>query len=213
MGYIIPLIIIIFSIAGIFYIVVKRARSLAHEEGGGLVYPDFGDRAESGNKKDPSTRGHEKKEYPEFLRIFNIKEDDTFFIFTEKFIRRMRVRLMRIENWLGSLTNRLREKNRQKREGGGRGPANPDLTGRGGGASFISLHAQGGAFDEQYWLGILKQDPQSSYPYKKLGEIYIAREDFHEARSVLKHALQFDPSDKEIQMRMEELRGKKTKKK
>ena len=197
MGYIIPFIIITFSIAGIFYIVIKRARALAHDEGGGLVYPDF-----DGKKALLQKQGHGKKEYPEFLKVFNIKENDTFFVFTEKFIRRMRVRLMRIENWLGSLTTRLREKSRQKREGGGHG----------GGASFISLRTQGGKLDEQYWLGILKQDPRSSYPYKKLGEIYIARQDFHEARSVLKHALRLEPLDKEIQVQMEGLRGKRTKK-
>ena len=199
MGYIIPLIVIILSFGGILTILTRKARALAQDEGGALVYPDF-DEKNALSKK----HGQDKREYPAFLKVFhNIKEDEVFFIFTEKFIRRMRVRLMRIENWLGSLTNRLREKSRKKREEGGRG----------GGASFISLHTQGGKLDEQYWLDILKQDPQSVYPYKKLGEIYTAREDFHEARLVLKHALQLDPSDKEAQVRMEELWGKKTKKK
>lgn len=189
---IIPIIIIALSIAGILYIMTRKSRLLPHDAEGGLVYPDFEDRAR------PDAGQAE-------LRDTTEAATRSFFLFTEKLIRRMQVRLMRIENWLASLTSRLQEKRRRKRK--------ENQESEGSGASFISLQTQEGKSDEQYWLGVINEEPQSPYPYKKLGEIYIAREDFREARAVFRHALRLDPLDKVIQGKMEELRGRKTKKK
>lgn len=196
MGYLIPFIIIICAVAGIVYIVTRRTRVFARKEVSGLIFPDF-------EKSELSTRGqeHGKKEYLDFLKVFNVKEDATFLIFVEKLIRRMRVRLMRIENLLTKLANSLREKTQKK--------SRPD--GPRSGASLISLNTQDEKSAEQYWLGICKQEPESTYPYKQLGEIYAARADFHEARSVLKHALELDPTDEDARTMVEKLKGKKTK--
>ena len=58
---------------------------------------------------------------------------------------------------------------------------------------------------------MLKEDSKSVYPYKKLADIYIAREDFREARYLLKHALRLDPTDTEMAVSIDGLRGKRTK--
>jgi tetratricopeptide (TPR) repeat protein len=185
--YIIPLIIIAISLAFITYILVRKFRkypSAVKDEV--LVYPDFEDKDKEGNKAEGkhNISGH-------------------FFAFTEKMTRRMRVRLMKMENWLTNVTNSLHAKGLKKKNG------DSDKTAL---TSLDNLNNKDEKFDEQYWIDILRSEPQSGYPYKKLGEIYAAREDFREARSVLRHAIRLDPNDKEALLKFEELKGKKTKK-
>ena len=147
-----------------------------------LVYPDFEDKNEEENKSNISGR---------------------FFSFTEKLTRRMRVRLMKMENLLTNITNSLHERGLKKKNGD-----NEKTTP----ISLDNLNNKDEKFDEQYWIDILKNEPQSAYPYKKLGEIYVAREDFRAARTVLRHAIRLDPEDKEALLKFEEMKGKKTKK-
>jgi hypothetical protein len=73
------------------------------------------------------------------------------------------------------------------------------------------LKEQDEKFDEDYWINLLKHDSTNAYPYKKLGEIYAAREDFKEARAVLKYALKLDKGDDESKVLLESLKGKRTK--
>jgi len=112
----------------------------------------------------------------------------------EKFFKKARIRLMKVENWMAGVSKNLHEKRLQRQN-----PASSHITGeklesaekpqgKKGEASFVSLSDGNGKFDEQYWLDILKEDSQSVFPYKKLGDIYMAREDYREARSVFKCA-------------------------
>lgn len=78
-------------------------------------------------------------------------------------------------------------------------------------SDLSSLKDGDSEFDEKYWIGVLKQDPTSSFTYKKLGEIYIARGDFKEARTVLKYAVKLDPEDEEIAKKLDSIKGKRTK--
>ncbi|MFY9458003.1 MAG: hypothetical protein WAP23_03720 [Candidatus Spechtbacterales bacterium] len=197
MVYLIPLAIIIFSLCGVFYIVIRKIRSLPKAGKSELVYPDFGDQAEPGGQ-------------------VGIGAGSNFFIFMEKFSRKARVKVMKIENWLAGVSRRLHEKGLQGKisaphnaDANNESSRKPQETNENMG-SFVALKDGGGEFDEQYWLGIIKEEPKSAYPYKKLGEIYLIREDFREARSSFQYALKLDPSDKEAVARLTELRGKRT---
>lgn len=203
MAYLIPIIIIAVSLAGVSFLFIRKARSFAKNEGGSLVYPNFEDLA----AKDHRTA----RSFPWALRwMSHMREKETFFLFTEKFFRKLRVRLMRIENWLTSVTNRLHEKTARRRgakfeeQKSGSKVSQPP-------ASFISLNNENTEFDETYWINVLKQNRESPYPYKKLGEIYATRGDFREARSLFRCALKLDPRDLEAQGKVEELKGKRTK--
>jgi len=225
--YFVPLTIIGLSLIGIFYILSRKGRAVSIRNGEDLVYPEFQNQKQKGAL---SAAPH----FP-FIRILKPGESETFVLFIEKFFRKMRVRLMKIENILTSITNRLHEKAAQRRtrresqelESGGSdegrefGDAQSGQKGdswvRGvensSSVSFAGLNQNNTKFDEDYWLNVLKKDRQSSYPYKKLGEIYLTRQDFHEARSVLKYAFKLDPNDSETKAMIEELKGKKTRKK
>lgn len=202
MAYLIPIIIIAVSIACIACLFMRKARRFAKNEGGGLVYPDF---------EDVAAKGHEgERSLPwGLLKMLHIGEKEELFLFMEKFFRKLRVHLMRIENWLTSVTNRLHEKTARRRR------AKPDQKNDAEvpepPASFISLNNGNSQFDETYWMRVLKQNRESPYPYKKLGEIYIARGDFREARSLFRYAFKLDPRDLEAQGKLEELKGKRTK--
>lgn len=181
--YIIPIIVIAASLAFIAYILARKFRNYPKEaRETPLVYPDFEDKNIEENTSKISER---------------------FFAFTEKLTRRMRVRLMKMENLLTNITNRLHEKGLKKKNG----DADKTIS-----ISLDNINNKDEKFDEQYWIDILKHEAQSAYPYKKLGEIYAAREDFRSARSVLRHAVRLDPNDKEAFLKFEELKGKKTKK-
>ena len=196
--YFIPLAILIISSAGISYILIRKIRTLpSASQESGLVYPDFDGKI---SKKEPDLSG----ESSYLAKIFNIEEDGPFFIFIEKFFKRARVKLMKVENWLASISENLQRRRLQKKSSN-----EEDDKGR---ANFVKIINGGNEkFDEQYWLDVLKEDPKSVYPYKKLADIYIAREDFREARYLLKHALRLDPTDTEMAVSIDGLRGKKTK--
>jgi len=175
--------IIAVSLAFIINILARKYRNYPKEaKAVQLVYPDFEDKGGEENKRNISGR---------------------FFSFTEKMTRRMRVRLMKMENLLTNVTNSLQAR-RLKKENDDNDKATP--------TSLDNLNNKDEKFDEQYWIDILKNEPQSAYPYKKLGEIYVAREDFRAARTVLRHAIRLDPEDKEALLKFEEMKGKKTKK-
>jgi tetratricopeptide (TPR) repeat protein len=196
MAYLIPLIIIVLSFAGIAGLFVRRARAIPKSGGSSLVYPNFEDRTAKEAEAKPG------RSLPwGLLKMLPMGEKETFFLSLEKFFRKLRIHLMRMENWLTSVANRLHERTARRR-----GVKQPP-------ASFISFNNESTEFDETYWINVLKQNRESPYPYKKLGEIYLAREDFQEARSSFKYALKLDPSDKEAAAKLAELRGKRTKKK
>ncbi len=207
MIYLIAFAIIIFSLSGALYIVIRKVRSLSEAGKDSLVYPDFGGQVELEADQSPADSKGE------------VKAGSNFFIFMEKFFRKVRVKVMKIENWLAGMSSRLHERGlKGKISASQNADANTELSGKPQESkenmgSFVALNDKDGEFDEQYWLGIVKEEPESAYPYKKLGEIYLAREDFHEARSSFKYALKLDPADKEAVAKLVELRGKRTRKK
>lgn len=242
MTYLIPLTIIAASLAGILAIVFRKARILSAAKEAGLARPEVVPSSEEGVARDtsrfpsPKTPAHELgRDAQADLGSDRTKLNDTFVIITEKFFRKMRIRLMKIENMLTSITNRLHEKVAQRRarrtngeaSGGAASDTNvlaqekesdvareKDTAGKEDrpappSASFIRLNENNTKFDEEYWLNVIKQDRKSFYPYKKLGEIYFAREDFREARAVLKYATKLDPNDSEVNAMMQALKGKR----
>lgn len=220
--YLISISIIVLSILGVFVIVgrkIRRSSGVAREEksgeGGnarkdqGLVYPEF-------NETDGKKKG-----FPFVGKIFHLGEGDTVFVGMEKFFRKVRVRLMKTENWLASMSNRLHEKARERRASRieeteearqesslSRSEASKE---DGSGPTLAALNQTNTDFDENYWIRVLKEDEKNPYPYKKLGEIYLARGYFKEAREVLRCALKINPEDLEAKAKFEELRGKRTK--
>ena len=198
MIYLIPLAAILLSMGGIFYIVARKIRSLPKVGEEGLVYPEFESSAPARTSSDQTN----------LRKLPALGGSGSVSIFMEKFFRKMRVRIMKIENWLEYIAKGLKErrmKNAHKSEDSEVEEKNQP--------TFISARGDlDGSFDEQYWLGIIKEEPQSLYPYKKLSDIYIAREDFREARWALKCALKLDPADGEAKAKMDGLRGKRTKK-
>jgi tetratricopeptide (TPR) repeat protein len=207
MAYLIPLAIIILSLGGAFYIVVKKMRTLSEAGKDSLVYPDFGGQAEPAADQSQADSKDE------------VKVGSNFFIFMEKFFRKVRVKVMKIENWLAGMSSRLHERGlkgkisaAKNEDVNGELPKSPQEN-KDNMGSFVALNDSGGQFDEKYWLDIIKTEPRSAYPYKKLGEIYLAREDFREARSSFKYALKLDPADKEAVAKLSGLRGKRTRKK
>lgn len=195
----IPLIIIALSFSGILYIFFRKVKAVSKVKRENLIYPKV-------ESKEPIV--------VESIIPSEIGGESIFIRFMEKFFRRMRVRLMKVENWLASIANKLHERGARKKnffeqEEGSKKISNDEKNT----ASFVSLNTKDEKFDEDYWINILKHQPNSAYPYKKLGEIYTTREDFSEARSVLKYALKLDPSDEETKGMFEGLKGKRTKRK
>jgi len=206
-AYLIPLAVIVLGFAGIAYIIIRKAGTLNNEARDNLLYPEI--------KKDPkevlstaSSNTNSEGGASGIKRILIVNG--------EKFFRKARIRLMRLENWLTKITNKLHEHSSRKKgfleekEGIESAKLAEEKNDR---DSLVALNKQDEKFDEEYWINILKHDPTSVYPYKKLGEIYVAREDFNEARSVLKYALKLDSSDEEARAKLEALRGKRTRRK
>lgn len=208
--YLILATIIVGSVFGVFIIVgrkIKRGSGIAHGTGVSeginerkdqrLVYPDF------------NGTNERKEHFIKIRNIFRFGEGDRLFIATEKFFRKVRVQLMKLENWLMGISNRIHEKVRQKRAS--RMEEGKEVKKEGSDSSLIALNQMNTEFDENYWIRVLKEDAKSPYPYKKLGEIYLARGYFKEAREVLRCALKLNPEDLETKAKFEELRGKRTK--
>lgn len=173
-----------------------------------MVYPEV-------SKEDKEkVEGKPDRHPPMFSRIFG---GDNLTIFMEKFFRKARVQLMRAENWLSGIANRLRERRSRReaaREEQGENsnpPSSQDH--KGPPATFIAFNKEDSKFDENYWVEVLKQEPKNVYPCKKLGEIYTAREDFREARAILKYAVKLEPNDEEAKGMLEGLKGKRTRRK
>jgi len=196
--YLFPLIGIALGFIGITYILFKRARALGAKKREVLAYPEIKE---------------EKVEITADSAENIITAKHNLLVIVEKFFRKTRIRLMRLENWLEKISKKLHERNLRKKhflaekEGNDGDKIIEEKEDR---ASLIALNKQDEKFDEQYWINILKHDTTSAYPYKKLGEIYSAREDFKEARAVLKYALKLDPSDEEAKAQIEGLKGKRT---
>jgi len=192
--YLVPLIIILISLVGILFTVSKKIRSLKLGEGS-LVYPEF--------KNEKILEQDEiDVDGNVFLKNFKIKKEGMLLIFMEKFFRRTRIKLMKIENFLTNLSDRIHEKSveRRKSDKESNGPRLADF------------NSQDAKFDESYWRKIIKHDPSSTYAYKKLGDIYSAKEDFHRARVMLTHALSLNPEDSEANAKIRKLKGKRTRK-
>lgn len=205
MAYLIPLSIIVLSIAGLSYILIRKIKTLAHA---GISYPSKNIIKEISSEED--VRG-----YDIISKIFaSIGEGDTVFVFMEKFFRKMRVRLMKVENFLTNLADSLHKKNIERKLGHDKNALDANKA-KESSTKKVSISRMGmgndSSFDEQYWLGVLKHDPESAYPYRRLGEIYLAREDFSNARFMMQHALRLEPDDSELKQKIEELRGKRTK--
>ena len=108
MAYLIPLSIIVLSIAGLSYILIRKIKTLAHA---GISYPSKNIIKEISSEED--VRG-----YDIISKIFaSIGEGDTVFVFMEKFFRKMRVRLMKVENFLTNLADSLHKKNIERKLG------------------------------------------------------------------------------------------------
>ncbi len=67
--------------------------------------------------------------------------------------------------------------------------------------------------EEEFWIGILRQNPHSAHPYKKLGEIYLKRGEYKEAQASLSFALTKDPNDQEAAILLAEAKEKRSVKK
>lgn len=176
-----------------------RANEVLGEEE--LSYPEFGRKKDEGSSIDGGAIAHNA-----LGKILSIREGDALFLFMEKFFRRIRVRLMKIENFLTSLVDRLHEKSLEKKSG-----FSSDDSGNSNTLITQEL-GDNPEFDEQYWLDVLKQDTKSVYPYKKLGDIYSTRQDFRQARLMFGYALKLNPDDSEAKAKIEKLRGKRTNK-
>lgn len=222
----IPLIIIGVSLLGILFILLRKVRTISGEKTDRLVYPEVE------STESDAEFAAESANSP-IAKLFKIGSEGAVVRFMEKFFRKMRVRLMRIENLLTNITNKLHERNLQSK-GRKSSSGNEDSSGKeegiisaeeidkgknkdnaseGNATLIVALNEPDEKFDEEYWINLLKHDHGNVYPYKKLGEIYYAREDFSEARSVLKYALKLDPSDEETRARLNELKGKRTRRK
>lgn len=51
---------------------------------------------------------------------------------------------------------------------------------------------------EEFWLGILRQNPKNPHPYKRLGEIYMQQGLYEEAEAVFAYALKHNAKDLEL---------------
>lgn len=207
-GYVVPLAIIAFSLCGVLFILLRRARGFLEEEQHDLVYPET-----TAHNEAEQITVEKKSKFVSALSRF--RDGGVHSVLMEKLFRKTRLRLMRVENWLTSIVNRLHERNIRKKEDKEVSSIDSQvfIKQEGGGniAQLAALNARDEKFDETYWINLLKHEPHNSYPYKKLGEIYTGREDFKEARIVLKHALKLDPSDNEAKAMIEGLKGKRTK--
>lgn len=60
--------------------------------------------------------------------------------------------------------------------------------------------------NEDFWINLIKSNPQNAYPYKKLGELYEEDQKLKEAREAFRYALRLSPSDKSIQEHLRTLK-------
>lgn len=66
--------------------------------------------------------------------------------------------------------------------------------------------------EEEFWLGILRQNPHNAHPYKKLGEIYLNKGAYKEAQASLAFALRKSPEDKDVMALLAQLKERQGKK-
>lgn len=210
MFYIFPLLVIIFSSLGIFFILWRRDKSLSREVGDSLIYPEIDD--EPKEVRDNTTPIERKEEGFFITKSFNsmiknfIRQLITAasllgkvkVIVSHSKLRQTKVKVNKIEEKPAMSTPNISE-------------AGIDIQVISSANPLSLLKDDSSEFDEQYWIDVLKQDRESSFPCKKLGEIYIARGDFREARAILKYALKLDPNDDGTKSKLAELRGKRTK--
>lgn len=60
--------------------------------------------------------------------------------------------------------------------------------------------------EEEFWLGVLRQNPRNPHPYKRLAEIYMQRGEHAEARAALAYVLRRNPQDEEAARWMQDVR-------
>jgi len=60
--------------------------------------------------------------------------------------------------------------------------------------------------EEQFWLGVLRQNPRNPHPYKRLGQIYMEQGEHKEARAALAYALKRNPDDWETEKWLKDLK-------
>ncbi|MBI2462628.1 MAG: hypothetical protein HYV65_00040 [Candidatus Spechtbacteria bacterium] len=70
--------------------------------------------------------------------------------------------------------------------------------------SIVSTNSE----EEEFWLSVLRQNPHNPHPYKKLGEIYMNRGEYHEAKAAFVYVLKRNPDDQETMKWLENIKRK-----
>ena len=251
MFYTVPAAVIIFSLFGIFYIMLRKGKNIPSEGGNILVsqssigrgdklmYPEIGD-AKSDNDADRRVLTSEDSVVGKFFSRKNSVANDGeakntkiqhFLKVPAKFIKLsfglagiLKNNAFKISGFILKSVKKSRTKGGDVRALSGGEDSQPVeekiLASSAPAVIAVSKAVERGVsspkpvdseVDEQYWIDVLKQDPRSPFPYKRLGEIYAARGDYKEARATFKYALRLDPRDGELVEKLEELRGKRTK--
>lgn len=60
---------------------------------------------------------------------------------------------------------------------------------------------------EQFWIEVIKSDPQNPHPYKKLGEWYLENNKDKFAIETFEYAARLDPDDAQIKEYLQNLKG------
>lgn len=58
---------------------------------------------------------------------------------------------------------------------------------------------------EDFWIGLIENEPENPYLYKKLGEFYVSQGKRQFARETFQYALKLSPDDESIKQRLKEV--------
>ena len=58
---------------------------------------------------------------------------------------------------------------------------------------------------EDFWIGLIENEPDNPYLYKKLGEFYVSQGKRQFARETFQYALKLSPDDESIKQRLKEV--------
>lgn len=200
-----PQIIIIISIAGIIVIIARKIpQASTSKEKKNVDINSADNRIKIPNSLNKI-----------WLKVKGFRYSDHFhkiLSFMEKILRKLKVFFLKIENKITNWAERLRvhsQKVKTRREG-------MDVKIESGEEDSQDLklnsHIKTSGETEEEYIAAITKNPRDLDAYRKLGNVYVNKNNINDAREVFRQILRINPSDKDAEMKLRSLRIRQIKK-
>lgn len=190
----IPYLIIIFSLAGIIYVVFKKIPVLMKLP----LEPDnnFAKEQEIPIAEKAVNFIKEKIAHPNYLLVV--------LGWLEKILRKTRILFLKIDRHFVSLISKSREKSREMAVKS-KGWMSERRMKKIGHLKIMADLRRTAEDREEMLLAILKQNPKDIKAYKELGLLYLEQGNTHDAKAAFEEALKINPEDELANEKIEEM--------